>query len=208
MADSSLANRSRHRLEDWGGYKRAKLYFSAALKHHTMQHGEPNAAVRLAVRDATRSIERGLGGSQLKDAFELEAIRPVFCDQNFSEVEMAFYMTVAGSWFLTREIELAAAEHRHIRFNHQTFTVSWALPMSKTDQHGQMIERTHVCACLQEREPLCPYHALVDWCHRMDCVPGDTPLFPADDGGVLSKHQSINLIRSVLERAHIPLTRL
>ena len=73
-----------------GGYKSAKLYFSAALKHHTMQHGEPNAAVRLAVRDATRSIERGLGGSQLKDAFELEAIRPMFCDQNFSEVEMAF----------------------------------------------------------------------------------------------------------------------
>eukprot|EP00438_Fugacium_kawagutii_P005920 Skav229270 [mRNA] locus=scaffold952:186213:187874:- [translate_table: standard] len=191
-----------------GGYKSSKLYFSAASKFHTLHHGELTAATKVAIRDATRSIERGLGGPQLKDAFELEALRQVFRQQDFDEFAGAYCMTVAGTWFLTREIELAAAQHRHIRFDSKALTVHWTLPMSKTDQHGQMIERTHACACGDAREPLCPYHALHDWCHRQDVILGDSPLFPDPKGGVLSKYASIETIRFILAKADIPLTRL
>lgn len=191
-----------------GGYKSCKLYFSAALKHHTLSFGEPSAAVRIAVRDATRSIERGLGTSQLKDSFMVEDLRKVYNMEEFCLYDKAFFMTLAGCWFMTREIELTAAEHRHIRFDKKAKTVSWTLPMSKTDPGGHMIERSHICACQGTREPLCPYHALLDWTDQHDLADGASPLFPNDKGQVMSKEESIGLIRKTLAAADIPLTRL
>ena len=193
-----------------GGYKSTKVYFSAATRQHTLLHGEVPAEVKLAIRDAVRSVERGLGGPSLKDSFPLTCLRPLFFAPDFTDFAQHFFMVILGAWFLTREIELAAAVVKHVRFEALHKKVAWALPMSKTDQRGNMIDRSHICACPVDgsREPLCPYHAMRDLLDLREIAPTDAPLFDDGNGQVMTKEYSIQAIRGILERAQIPLTRL
>lgn len=193
-----------------GGYKSTKIYFAAATRQHTLLHGEVPAEVKLAIRDAVRSVERGLGGPSLKDSFPLTCLRPLFTAPDFKDFAQHYFMVILGAWFLTREIELAAALVKHVRFELPHKKVAWVLPMSKTDQRGNMIERSHVCACPADgsREPLCPYHAMQDLLDLREIAPTDAPLFDDGNGQVMTKEYSIQAIRGILHRAQIPLTRL
>lgn len=168
------------------------------------------AEVKLAIRDAVRSVERGLGGPSLKDSFPLTCLRPLFTAPDFKDFAQHYFMVILGAWFLTREIELAAALVKHVRFELPHKKVAWVLPMSKTDQRGNMIERSHVCACPADgsREPLCPYHAMQDLLDLREIAPTDAPLFDDGNGQVMTKEHSIQAIRGILHRAQIPLTRL
>ena len=61
-----------------------------------------------------RSIERGLGGPALKDGFQLEVIcLPM---QTSEERQQSAIMAI-GSWFILREIEIAALRQKHMQIN-------------------------------------------------------------------------------------------
>ena len=58
-----------------GGYRSSAQYFSRARKEHVQVTGMPvPAPVEIAIRDAIRSIERGMGNNAPKDAFRLDAL--------------------------------------------------------------------------------------------------------------------------------------
>ena len=71
------------------------------------------AAVELAIRDAIRSIERGMGANAAKDAFRLDALDFDFTSKGAS-FSLAHGMVVLSSWFLCREIELANLRVKHM----------------------------------------------------------------------------------------------
>lgn len=93
-----------------GGYKSAKLYFSAARREHVVRHGDIPIEAELSMKDAIRSIERGLGPSKRKDSFDLTLLRTLWGHPNFEQFEDDYIMVLSGSWFLMRELELAVAQ--------------------------------------------------------------------------------------------------
>ena len=123
-----------------------------------------------------------------------------------------------GSWFMTREIELAAANISDVSCDMDKRTVTWKLPISKTDTTGQGVERTHGCAgntnfqapasgqqLISRRqcgEPLCPFHSMVTYLNLRGQFlrttrPGDRdgPLFCTNNGQRTTKAQSVQAIR-------------
>ena len=58
-----------------GGYRSGRQFFSRARREHRVRVRQPVPAdVELAMKDAVRSLDRGIGGPALKDAFRAEAI--------------------------------------------------------------------------------------------------------------------------------------
>ena len=118
---------------------------------------------------------------------------------------------VAGSWFLTREVELSNARALALEFSSRsdgTQFVRWHLPATKTDTQAMGIARTHRCICaLGPRSPRCPVHALKDqWLHLQRRFPArwldgrpdpQLPLFPTVDAGICTKED----MRATIERA-------
>ena len=107
-----------------------------------------SGAVERAFKDCKRSILRGIAKAAPKTAFTLEQVPfsnawdSVTMSQclprtwHLAEQSQAvdpFAMTVAGSWFLRREIELAAAKVRDVKVNDEFRAVTWTLPATKTD---------------------------------------------------------------------------
>ena len=193
-----------------GGYKSAKLYFSAARREHVVRHGEIPIEVELSMKDAIRSIERGLGPSKLKDSFDLTLLRQLWHHPDFEKFEDDYIMVLSGSWFLMRELELANARASHVRFEHSSSdhpVVHWSLPMSKTDTKGEMIERSHACSCSQEVEPLCIVHALRRRMAKIELMTDRTPLFPDSHGRTRTKADTIKSIRNLIQLTGTETTR-
>ena len=194
-----------------GGYKSAKLYFSAARREHVVRHGDIPVEVELSRKDAVRSIERGLGPSKLKDSFDLTLLRTLWDLPDFQRIEDDYIMVLSGSWFLMREIELANARASHVRFEHTSSdhpVVHWSLPVSKTDTKGEMIERSHVCSCSAGTEPLCIVHALRRRIDKIELMTDRTPLFPDSRGHTRSKADTIKAIRNIIGLTGTETTRV
>ena len=163
------------------------------------------------MKDAVRSIERGLGPSKLKDSFDLTLLRTIWDSPSFQEVEDDYIMVLSGSWFLMREIEVANAKASHVRFEHTSSdspVVHWSLPVSKTDTKGEMIERSHVCSCSAAIEPLCIVHALKRRLDKIELMTDRTPLFPDGRGHTRSKADTIKAIRNIIHMTGTETTRI
>ncbi|CAE7206489.1 unnamed protein product [Symbiodinium natans] len=169
-----------------------------------MRTGSPVPAdVELAVRDALRSIERGLGGPALKDSFKLEDIRLPL--QMLDEKQKSAIVAV-GSWFLLREIEIAALRQKHMQIDREAQTIIMTLWASKTDQIGNLVTRTHRCYCGSVGPCLCPFHVALAFSEGLQVDP-EAPLFTDRAGSVLSKSETIESIRSILQWNSVPLVR-
>ena len=82
-----------------------RQYFSRLRRVHVERtHSELSVEAELALKDAVRSVERGMGGAALKDSFELESL---FHDSERVGT-LARAIVVIGAWFLLREIELSS----------------------------------------------------------------------------------------------------
>ena len=94
-----------------GGYRSGKQYFCRARREHIvlqLKCAVP-AEVEMAIRDAQRSLERGLGVTSFKDAFRLEDLKLPEDPAVASMVALrSSCIVLLGSWFLMRELELAA----------------------------------------------------------------------------------------------------
>ena len=139
-----------------GGYKSLRAYFSRVRRQHVAQCGEAAPAdVDLAIRDAVRSIERGIGGPALEDGFRFEQVTLSLDSKSATKKAAIFTL---GVWFLLREIELAALQVKHVAVDEANTIVTISLSCSKMDTVGQSVHRSHKCYCSYVPETRCPFH--------------------------------------------------
>ena len=126
-----------------GGYRSARQYFARARREHVLQmKAEVPPDVLLCMRDALRSLERGIGGPALKDAFRFEeVVLPSPFEEIPSARRQAVCMLVLGCWFLLREIEIAALQSKHLTVDCERMEVTLTLAASKCDQQGNLVLR-------------------------------------------------------------------
>ena len=198
-----------------GRYRSAKQYFAIVSTYQQRELGLPvDPMVRQAMKDHIRSTERGLGPSQLKEAFMMPMIGPLvqLHDRDpfaATTVAHAVDVIILGVWWMLREVELAAARAQHLQVYNNTVTLT--LPFSKTDSGGHMVSRSLECACSDAVHAFCPFHAAIRHrtrlARRFGREPTTEPLLPDSDGEVFDKAGTIEVIRSVLTAAGIQLTR-
>ncbi|CAJ1362729.1 unnamed protein product [Effrenium voratum] len=164
-----------------GGYKSLRAYFSRVRRQHVAQCGEAAPAdVDLAIRDAVRSIERGIGGPALEDGFRFEQVTLSLDSKSATKKAAIFTL---GVWFLLREIELAALQVKHVAVDEANTIVTISLSCSKMDTVGQSVHRSHKCYCSY------------------------VPETRRDHYEEMSKEETISIIREVLGASNIPLLR-
>ena len=146
-----------------GNYRSAGLYLDAVIWHQENQmHMPVSAALRRAAKTLTKAALRGLPGSRLKQAFDLDELAQLVvydaADEPFdvTRVEHAVDVVMVATWFMLREIEMAGAKVKDMIVT--TTTVSLDIPLHKTAQGGQteLTRRTFRCVCVSAAHPLCP----------------------------------------------------
>ena len=198
-----------------GHYRSVALYYQAAIGFRARHLGSPiEPLLRGAIKDAIRSVKRGLGPSSLKesfDPFDLLAIPVSDSVEPFNSEDVSHMLdiSIVALWFMLREIELAASKLLHLTLTEQTVTLM--IPSSKVHSTGSWTTRTLKCACRFQRKTLCPWHA--SYRHlRVRVHPAfgnsqDFPLLPGHDGKVMTKPQVVACLRGLLAAANIPVTR-
>ena len=168
--------------------------------------------------NTTRSALRGAGPSQLKDHFHVPVLTKVLQETAGTEgftpervTHMADALLIC-CWWMFREIEAAGSQVCHVSMNPGAMEVTIMLPVQKNDARGMLCCRTLRCACRVSRQALCPYHAVKRHLQRLalrgpEALASRAPLFPADDGGVLTKALFVKQVRATLGACDVELTR-
>ena len=182
-----------------GGYRSARQYFACARREQVLQtKTDVPPEVLLMMRDAVRSLERGVGGPALKDAFRFEEVvlpeRRDVC------------LFVLGCWFLMREIEIAAMQRKHFPLDHERQEVVLTLAASKCDQKGSLVLRRHGCYYEHIPARMCPFHQAAAF-EKLCPKNPEEPLFMSSHGGELSKKETISVIRGILFESSMVLKR-
>ena len=116
-------------------------------------------------------------------------------------------LCVCGGLFLTCEIEVAWALAEHVTFNEVAQSVTWLLPVGKTDPLAFESNLTWSCIC-SETCRACPVHGLVQQLRFLadkfdddnGKIPTGTPLFLTSLGGVPDKSAVVDTIRYMAAR--------
>ena len=123
---------------------------------------------------------------------------------------------VAGTFFLLREIELAAAKVEHVKLSEDGLSVDWLLPTSKTDPRAVGVTRSWDCCCYVESfRPACPVCALKRQLDRASCAAsrfsvavGSFPLFFTLAGGECGKAAAVATLLGLVSLAALRDSRL
>lgn len=200
-----------------GRYRSSHLYFQAAINHQIRRYGltvEP--FIRALIKDINRSVKRGLGPAKLKAGFNVFSmatlVDPDDCTAfTFEKVSHMADLILITSWFMMRELEISCARDTYLSLNANEVTMM--IPLHKTSIQASLTSRSLACACSVQFSPLCPWHAaerhlirLHEHTHRRSGT--FFPLFPGNDGNVISKHKMNIHIRAALTTAGIPTTSL
>ena len=203
-----------------GRYRSAAQILSAVAVHAERRGTPPDASVRRALSDAARSCSRGLGPPHRVQGLPIHVLArlpqddvPVHPEGPRAPVRAM----LAGSWWLTREIELSNARAAMVVFRQETsLTAEWNLPASETDPLALGATRLHGCCChLHSWKSACPAHvlwrqraALRTWYperHSLGGVPHlDLPLFPTAEGRPCTKKGVTATIEELAHRLGFP----
>ena len=125
---------------------------------------------------------------------------------------------IAGSWFLTREVELATTRAALVALctsDDGEPVVRWSLPASKTDVEARGVSRAHGCCCSSASLASCPFHAVAAQLGRLQRLfperwsagrpDPDLPLFPTRSGAVVQKEKMADTFRQAAVRLGVPL---
>ncbi len=198
-----------------GAYRSPQLYFQAAINHQVRRYGMPvEPYIRAIIKDVNRSIKRGLGPARLKAGFNVYAIATLV-DQDdtepfsFQRLSHVADFILLGAWFMMRELEMSSARDSFLRLEGNEVTMM--IPLHKTSIQTSLTSRTLTCACSTQMSPLCPWHSaerhLVRLSQHSAKRPGAFfPLFPGDDGQVVSKYKTNVHLRAALNTAGITTT--
>jgi hypothetical protein len=205
-----------------GGYRSALSYLTLYRGHVERGGFQITGDLNRAFRDARRSCERGLGGvtkSRPLPFSRLGELPPGSDPWTKGGPVGPRNAVVAGSWFLTREIEISTARAAllELRGNHSgSPTMTWHLPATKTDPEAVGCARTHGCTCVGGLSGRCPVHALWDQLlvlkRRFPAEWSSTtgfswslPLFPDSTGKAVSKEAMTETIRHAALLLGVPL---
>ena len=205
-----------------GGYRSASAYLSIVRVEACRAGQSIDSMLAQAFTDARRSCERGLGPSRKVAGLPLTRLGllpPQNTPWNAGGPASPQRALVAGTWWLTREVELSTARAKHVLFSRSEdgkLAATWHLPVSKADPGALGVERTHGCCC--EQHPLCsvcPAHTL--WYqraflrsrfrgrHDAEGLPDATlPLFPDLGGEPCSRQAMVETIRAAARHLSLP----
>jgi hypothetical protein len=120
-------------------------------------------------------------------------------------------LMIAGSFFMTREIEASLALWGSISFDYPRKLVCWNLPVSKADPQALGKTRTWGCTCCADldttRAPIvCPFHALISQrdlvAKALELDLNDLegfPVFPDSNGQVCDKAAVVATFKAIAE---------
>lgn len=198
-----------------GAYRSPQLYFQTAINHQVRRYGLPvEPYLRAIIKDVNRSIKRGLGPSRLKMGFNVYAIANLV-DQDdsepfsFQKISHMADLILLGAWFMMRELEISSARDSYLWLEGNEVTMM--IPLHKTCTQSSLTTRTLTCACPVQMSPLCPWHAAERHLVRLSQHPAKKPgtffpLFPGEDGMVISKYKTNLHLRAALTTAGINTT--
>jgi hypothetical protein len=168
------------------GYRSTSGYLSIAKQEHTARYGDLDDQTLQAITRASRAARRGLGPAKHTRELpfkRLPEIPPWFMAGRIVGAPLQCRSAlIIGSWYLMREIELAAASRSDITLVERDQVVELYLPTQKTDAEGAGCTRRLMCTCQVDKD-LCPFHTIksqVQWLDEHFPPNLDPPLFPAD----------------------------
>ena len=148
-----------------GGYRSADNYATIAKRKHVESGYQWSAELELASKRMVTSCQRGMGPPRQSEPLNYEAILlldlpadPLIDGGPLNTKALA----VMATMFLTREVEVAMAERSHVVADHEEKTISWLLPVSKTDYKALGCRRSWGCSCTSSSSTGCVYHTMSD----------------------------------------------
>ena len=190
-----------------GRYRTTKNYLNISKTRHVESGGKWSEELELAARRFVQSTLRGIGPGRQSQPLNFELMTTMdFGDGPLVEggpIGTESLITMF-TFFMVRELEGALAARRDIHINTVTSTVTWHLPVSKTDPAALGCERTWGCTCTLPDKPhrSCAYHAALRQLALLDKKFGnnpDMPLFPTVDGKVVDPQRMVELVDAIAE---------
>ena len=134
-----------------GGYRSFRNFMSKAKEMHILEGHAWDDLLRTIARKATLSVERGMGPPRQSAPFDLDellgfASTQVVCRTVGAPIGWC-HLLVVGTFFVMREIEIAAALAVHVRIDVDKQIVYLRFPASRTDVTGIGCTRSWACPC-------------------------------------------------------------
>ena len=180
-----------------GGHRSCRAFMGKAREHHILEGYTWTEELDLARRKATLSVQRGLGVARQSAPFDLVAVLRAVQDGSYQPAANAplgwSSLLVLATFFMMREVEVAAATVSHVTLDAAAARVTLRLPVSKSDAGAAGCSRTWGCICSGGAiRPDCPYHAAVVHMDLLKTTFGESglgalPLFPTLAGDVVLK---------------------
>ena len=193
-----------------GGYRSFRNYLSKAKEAHILQGHPWTEQLAVVARKVTRSAERGLGPARQSSPFDVPGAIAVATGGGLVLGEGAPVgwpnLLAVATFFLLREIELAAMLVEHVRLDSSKCTVHVRLPVSKTDTTGIGCVRSWACLCRDRgRRPDCPYHCAQAQLQLLrdrfgDPLPAELPFFPNKEGRTIAKTQVVAALEATVKK--------
>ena len=185
------------------GYRSFSNYASRAKQEHVKAGYPWTDELALEVRDATRSVTRGIGGARQSGEIDPWAVSEL--DFNFDAflkhgpINPVLAYLLMALW-LVRGIKAAWAMRSHITMDTVSHIAKWSLPVSKTDPKAIGCIRSWGCTCghlstWTGLRRVCPYHLMESHLQTLDQEFGTLEnllLFPSAGGQVVSRDVSDN----------------
>lgn len=197
----------------FANYRSFDNYASRAKRAHIEAGGVWTQDLELEVKDASRSVNRGIGPPRQSAPLPMDKLirvgsdTAVHCDHG--PIDPVRAITIMCH-FVVREIEAAFALAKHWKFDHEAKTITWHLPVSKTDPTAVGCFRSWGCICVPPKTSSldCPWHTACEYWSQLKerfanqhgTLNDDLPLFPDQRGQVVTKAAMIDTIE-ILARA-------
>ena len=176
-----------------GRYRSAQQYLYTIKKEHMARGHVWDVALDSAFKDIRRSCERGLGGPKQAGALSLDEMRNRGTYEGVVLAEASLAI-VFGSWWLLREIELAAMTVGQVSFEKGAGcgVAVVKIAASKADTRAAGTTRRHGCAC---PSPLCPVAVARKLVGSRKGAAGGDPLITNKGGEVVTKEEMVTELR-------------
>ena len=195
------------------GYRSADNYMSAAKEEHiSLGYSWTEQLAQAALRFHL-STSRGLGPSKQSEPLDFKMCVKLALsdDPPFIGGPIGIMnLIVLFTYFLLREIEGALARWSDVHLNLVACTVTWRLPVSKTDPAAKGCERTWGCLC-GPHCVACPFHAalaqndLLSKKFPQHVTDKDIPFFPTAEATTVTAENMVKTVEFLADKTGQPL---
>jgi hypothetical protein len=210
-----------------GGYRSAEMYLSTFKNAHVRLGYHWTEQLALEHTECIRAVRRGLGPPRRADALPLDDIGSIRVQEEDPletphTLAVSRDVAIVSSWWMLREIELAAATIGQLTIEARNPEGSpnglcgravFNLPVSKSDYRALGKIRTHNCAC---PSPVCPVAAAQRLRARAIALAArgrkalpTAPLVPTPTGEHQTKAQVVAMYQSLVDKvgsSHLRIT--